>query len=72
MSKKKKPPRQIAEVIISLECGGHIVTYLPCKSEKDLMKKLQKGLVDGVSHFPAFSVDEGAIMMATSKMITVH
>lgn len=69
---KKKPPRYMAEVKMHLDCGGFIVTYLPCKSEAHLEKKLRKGLKDGVANFDSFSVDDDAIMMATAKLVEVH
>lgn len=72
MSKKKKQPKYMAQVMLYLECGSEVVTYLPCKSQAHLEKKLRKGLVDEVAHFDSFSVDAAAIMGSQIQLITVH
>ena len=64
--------KKIAEVRMELECGGHIITYLPCKNEKDLLKKLKKRHKGDYSDFGHFSVDHGAVMYADYVLHEVH
>lgn len=55
-----------------MECGGVIKTYLPCRDEKHLMKKLKKRHDDGVFDFGHFRVFDDAVMYAGFKFHEVH
>ena len=65
-------PKKMAEITIHLECGGMIKTYIPCKSEKDLLKKLRKRHKGEYSDFGHFSVDESAITFADYVLRSAH
>lgn len=57
---------------MELECGGHIITYLPCKDDKDLLKKLKKRHKGDRSEFGHFSVDHEAVTYADYVIMSVH
>lgn len=67
MSRKK-----IAELTMELDCGGKIVTYLPCRGKKDLVKKLSKRYKDQWGDFGHFKVMDEAVVFASYKMHEVH
>ena len=64
--------KKIAEIRMELECGGHIITYLPCKDDKDLLKKLKKRHKGDHSEFGHFSVEHEAVMYADYVIMSVH
>ena len=64
--------KKMAEVTIEMECGGRIVTYLPCKGEKDLLKKLKKRDKGEWFDFGHFRVNDAAVMYAGYVMRSVH
>lgn len=65
--------KKMAEVTMHMECGGMIKTYIPCKGEKDLLKKLRKAHgKDGWYDFGHVAVDDSAVMYAGFKLHGVH
>lgn len=64
--------KKIAELTMQLDCGGHILTFMPCKGKKDFQKKMKKKYEDGVFNFGNFSVDGDAVIAATVKFHEVH
>ena len=64
--------KKMAEITMELACGGMIKTYIPCKGEKDLLKKLRKMNRKGTADFGHFRVDDEAVMYAGYKLHDVH
>lgn len=55
---------KIAEITIELDCGGSITTYLRCKSDRALLKKLKKRHKDCVFDFGHFQVKDEHVIEA--------
>lgn len=64
--------KKIAELTMMLSCGGMIKTYLTCKDEKDLLKKLNKRYRKGWGEFGHFRVADESVIMADYKILGVH
>lgn len=64
--------KKIAEITMKLSCGGMIQTYIPCKNEKDLLKKLRDRYKKGWGEFGHFNVKDEAVIFADYKIIGVH
>lgn len=39
--------KKMAEITMHLDCGGMVKTYIKCKGESDLLKKLRKSHGNG-------------------------
>lgn len=64
--------KMMAEVTMELSCGGMIKTYLPCKGERDLLKKLRKRNKKGWCDFGHFGVDDESVMFAGFRLHEVN
>lgn len=64
--------RKLAELTMQLACGGRIVTYISCKSEKDLQKKLKKRYKGGKADFGHFKVNDESVLYASYEFKEVH
>ena len=64
--------KKMAEITMELACGGMIKTYLPCKGEKDLLKKLRKIYGKRGVDFGHFRVNDEAVMYAGYKLHDVN
>ena len=64
--------KKIAEITMELACGGMIKTYLPCKGEKELLRKLKKRYQDGWGNFGHFRVADEAVMYAGYKLHDIN
>jgi len=63
---------KIAEITIELDCGGTITTYLRCKNDGDLLKKLKKRHTNGVFDFGHFRVKDKHVIEAGYKWHDLH
>lgn len=63
---------KLAEITIELDCGGSITTYLRCKNDKSLLKKLKKRYKDGVFDFGHFQVKDEHVIEAGYKWHELH
>lgn len=63
---------KIAEITIELDCGGTITTYLKCKSDAQLLKKLKKRHKNGVFDFGHFLVKDKHVIEAGYKWHDLH
>ena len=64
--------KKMAEITMELDCGGRIVTYMPCKGRKHFIKKMKKINKDGEFNFGHFTVDDGSVMEAWVKFHDMH
>ena len=65
--------KKIAEITMELACGGMIKTYLPCKDENDLLRKLKKRYKDGWGgDFGHFRFADEAVMYAGYKLHDIN
>lgn len=62
----------IAELTMELECGGMVVTYLPCKSESHLLEKLTKRYKKGYVDFGHIRINDESVVRADYKLHKVH
>lgn len=65
-------PKVMAELTMELACGGRIVTYLPCKGERDLQKKLKKIYSGSKISFGHFKVSGESVLFASYEFKEVH
>ncbi len=64
--------KKMAEITMDLNCGGRIVTYMPCKGRKHFIKKMKKINNDGEFNFGHFTVYDGSVMEALVKFHDMH
>lgn len=64
--------KKIAELTMKLSCGGMIQTYIPCKNEKDLLKKLKSGYKNGWGNFDNFTVRVESVISTECNIIGVQ
>lgn len=64
--------KKIAEITLHMVCGGHIKTYIKCKDERDLLKKIRKKYKDGYDDFGHFKVELGGVLSFSYRMHEVN
>lgn len=63
---------KIAEVTLELSCGGKLTTYIKCKGEKDLLKKLKNRNKKGWINFGHIKVEDAYVFSAVYEMHEAH
>lgn len=67
-----KKRKMMAELRIDMDCGDHIITYVPCNGSKDMIRTLKKSHEDGIYYINGFSVDDSRMVYAGSKLHEVN
>lgn len=65
--------KKMAEITMHLDCRAMVKTYIKCKGERDLLKKLRKAHGKGNCYdFGHVIVDDESVMYAGYKFHGIH